>query len=253
MSALSESHRLLPGPTLAEMVAEKILGKILADHMSPGERLPSARELGEEFGVSRTVIREAVSSLVARGVIETRSGVGLRVGSVSTSLVSDALTLFLRINNGGLEYQQVHEVRHLLELEVVRLACERATDADLEEIRQTHERMLAGLAEPERVAELDVDFHRQIAVATHNPLYVVVLDSLHGVLVEARRGAVLSPNRGRHAAGFHQRVLDAVLRRDADAAVAAMGSHLDDVAAHWATMQEARTDGSTELSRASTD
>lgn len=243
------STRILPGPTLAEQVAEQILNKILAAGMSPGEPLPSARELGEEFGVSRTVVREAVSSLVARGVIETRSGVGLRVGNVSSELVSDALSLFLRIN-GGLDYQQVHEVRHLLELEVVRLACERASDEDLEEVRRTHEQMMGALAAPETAAKLDVNFHRQLAVATHNPLYVVVLDSLHGVLIEARRGAVLSPSRARHAAEFHQGILDAVLRRDCEAAEKAMERHLDDVAAHWATMQKGRK-GAAELSRAS--
>ncbi|WP_165824571.1 FadR/GntR family transcriptional regulator [Micromonospora globispora] len=230
-----EDATVLPGPTLAEQVADQILSKILGERLAPGAPLPSAREMGEEFRVSRTVIREAISSLAARGIVETRSGVGVRVGQVNSDRVTDALCLFMRLN-GGFDYKHVHEVRHLLELEVVGLACERGTDEDLERIRDAHARMVEGLSSPDAI-RLDVAFHRQIAVATHNPLYCVVLDSLQGVLLEARRGAAHSPSRGQHAAELHERILDAILQRDRDAAVLAMTRHLDDVAAHWASMQ----------------
>jgi Transcriptional regulators len=233
-----ETAAVTLGPTLAEQVAEQILSKILSERLKPGAMLPSAREMGEEFRVSRTVIREAISSLAARGVVESRSGVGVRVGQLNSDRITDALSLFIRLN-GGFDYRHVHEVRHLLELEVVGLACERGTDENLERIRDAHARMVEGVSSPD-VIRLDVAFHRQIAVATHNPLYCVVLDSLQGVLVEARRGAAQSPSRAKHAAAFHQKILDAILNRDREAAVLAMSQHLDDVAENWASMQHDR-------------
>ena len=73
-----------------------MLETILSQRLQVGDRLPSERELGEQFGVSRTVVREAVRALVAKGVIEVRSGSGLRVAAVDAAAVSESMSLYLR-------------------------------------------------------------------------------------------------------------------------------------------------------------
>src|ERR671925_600852 len=83
-------------PRLSDKVAEMMLNTILSRRLTVGDRLPSERELGEQFGVSRTVVREAVRALVAKGVIEVRSGSGLRVAAVNASTVQESMSLFLR-------------------------------------------------------------------------------------------------------------------------------------------------------------
>src|SRR5438094_2016592 len=93
-------------PRLSDKVAEMMLDTILSRRLAAGDRLPSERELGEQFGVSRTVIRGAVRALVAKGVIEVRSGSGLRVAAVDASNVRESLSLFLR--GGALDYEKVH-------------------------------------------------------------------------------------------------------------------------------------------------
>ena len=93
-------------PRLSDKVAAMMLETILSRRLRPGDRLPSERELGEQFGVSRTVIREAVRELVAKGVIEVRSGSGLRVAPVDASTVREAMLLFLR--GASVDFEKVH-------------------------------------------------------------------------------------------------------------------------------------------------
>ena len=82
-------------PRLSDKVADMMLKTILSERLSVGDRLPSERELGEQFGVSRTVVREAVRALAAKGVIEVRTGSGLRVAAVNAAAVSESMSLFL--------------------------------------------------------------------------------------------------------------------------------------------------------------
>src|SRR5687767_11964606 len=81
-------------PRLSDKVADMMLATILSNRLQVGDRLPSERELGEQFGVSRTVVREAVRALVAKGVIEVRSGSGLRVAAVDAAAVSESMSLY---------------------------------------------------------------------------------------------------------------------------------------------------------------
>ncbi|MGF3031688.1 FadR/GntR family transcriptional regulator, partial [Microbacterium alcoholitolerans] len=118
-------------------MTESMLATIASGGFAPGDWLPSERELSDQFGVSRTVIREAVRGLEAKGVVEVRSGRGVRVAHVSSSRVSESLQLYL----SGAQSQQllgppeISEVRATLELRLVELACEKATEADLDEIQ----------------------------------------------------------------------------------------------------------------------
>ena len=157
-------------PRLSDKVAEMMLETILSRRLAVGERLPSERELGEQFGVSRTVVREAVRALVAKGVIEVRSGSGLRVAAAA---------------------------RH------------------------------------------DLEFHRVIARATHNDLFLVLMDSIGTSLIDIRR-----ENLGSGAAletlDQHARIFERIARHDVDGARAAMSAHLDGVATVWKEQRAAR-------------
>src|SRR5918992_728341 len=128
-------------PRLSDKVAGMMLETILSNRLSVGDRLPSERELGEQFGVSRTVVREAVRELVAKGVIEVRSGSGLRVAAVAASAVSESMSLFLRCRT--IDFEKVHEVRALLEVHIAGLAAERAGTDDIAALRVVHDRMQA--------------------------------------------------------------------------------------------------------------
>jgi DNA-binding FadR family transcriptional regulator len=219
-------------PRLSDKVAEMMLQTILSKRLNVGDRLPSERELGEQFGVSRTVVREAVRELVAKGVIEVRSGSGLRVAAVDASAVSESMSLFLR--GGTLDFEKVHEVRRVLEVHIAGLAAERARPEDLAALRAVHERMQADTGDVETAARDDLEFHRMIARATHNELYLVLLDSIGGSQIDIRR-----ENLGSGSAPAtleqHAQVLDRIAAHDPEGARHAMAAHLDGVATWWRT------------------
>jgi GntR family transcriptional repressor for pyruvate dehydrogenase complex len=223
-------------PRLSDKVAEMMLDTILSRRLQVGDRLPSERELGEQFGVSRTVVREAVRALVAKGVIEVRSGSGLRVAAVDAAAVTESMSLYLR--GGALDFEKVHEVRALLEVHIAGVAAERATDADLARLREVHERMERERADVEAAARDDLEFHRVIAGATQNDLYLLLMDSIGAALIDIRR-----ENLGSGSAPMtlsqHESVLDRVAAGDADGAREAMAAHLEGVADWWRKHQHA--------------
>jgi GntR family transcriptional repressor for pyruvate dehydrogenase complex len=212
-------------PRLSDVVSDKLLAAIRDAHLAPGAKLPSERELGDQFGVSRTVIREAIRHLAARGVLDVRSGSGATVAKVDGSNVSDALALFLA-RTGLPDPRKIHEVRDLIETETARLAAERATEDHLAEIRRTHERLDTLHDDPEGAAEADVAFHRSIAQATENELFVVLVDAVGDVMMDIRRATVWKPGRVRVGFEYHGRILVAIERRDPEGAVRAMSDHL---------------------------
>jgi GntR family transcriptional regulator, transcriptional repressor for pyruvate dehydrogenase complex len=219
-------------PRLSDKVADMMLETIVSKRLKPGDRLPSERELGEQFGVSRTVVREAVRALVAKGLIEVRSGSGLRVAAVDASAVSESMSLYIH-GSGDLDYPKVHEVRTMLEVQMAGLAAQRRTEDDIARLTEACERMEASIANVEVAARADVEFHREIAKATHNELYLVMLDAVGDALVEIRRGNLKRPGSMEFALDQHRRILDAIATGATRKAREAMREHLDRVEATW--------------------
>jgi GntR family transcriptional repressor for pyruvate dehydrogenase complex len=230
-----ESARTLFGlvarePRLSDKVAELMLETILSRKLEVGDRLPSERELGEQFGVSRTVVREAVRSLVAKGIIEVQSGSGLRVSAVGVAAVSESMSLFLR--GGTLDFEKVHEVRALLEVHIAGVAAERATEGDVERLREVHERMSRETDDVESAARDDLEFHRRIAGATQNDLYLLLMDSIGSALIDIRRDN-LGSGSAQTTLEQHEQILKSIATHDPAGARSAMQQHLDGVARWW--------------------
>jgi GntR family transcriptional repressor for pyruvate dehydrogenase complex len=226
------------GPTLSDRVTESVLEMITSAALKPGDRLPSERDLGTRFGVSRTVVREAMRSLAAKGVLEVRTGSGAVVGRVGAEQASAALRLYVQTSHRSedgtsFDYEQIDEVREMLEARVARIAATRATDEDVAELTAVHKQLVRAKADPEAASQLDVAFHRLIAVSTHNPLYLVMLDSIEPVLLEIRRMTLRVPGRPHRAVSAHGRILDRIVARDAEGAELAMIQHLEESRAVW--------------------
>jgi len=219
-------------PRLSDKVADLMLETILSRKLKAGDRLPSERELGEQFGVSRTVIREAVRSLVAKGIIEVQSGSGLRVAAVGPAAVRESMSLFLRA--GKLDFEKVHEVRALLEVHIAGVAAERATAVDLEGLGKVHERMRSESADGdvEAAARDDLEFHRLIAAATQNDLYLLLMDSIGSALIDIRRDN-LGSGSAPTTLEQHEEILRSISAGDVTSARSSMQRHLEGVAEWW--------------------
>ena len=221
--------RLAREPSLTDRVLLHLLDSIASGRLRPGDRLPSERELGDMFGVSRTVVREAVRSLQAKGVVDVRSGRGATVVAVPATHLTETLKLFLTGARGSdaVAPEQISEIRAMLEVRIVELACDRTTDHELAAMGAAIEAMEAD-EDAQMASEHDVAFHRLIAVATHNPLFVILLDSVGDVLIEIRHRSLIIEGRKARAVEQHRQILEALMARDPRDAVAAMKNHLDD-------------------------
>lgn len=227
-------------PTLSDRVTESVLQMITSNALKPGDRLPSERDLGVRFGVSRTVVREAVRSLAAKGVLDVRSGSGAIVARVGHDTASQTLRLFVQGSRGPdddeLHYEQINDVREMLETRVARIAARAAQPADHERLRELHKQMKAAKGDVELASSLDVAFHREIAVATRNPLFVVIIDSIEPALLEIRRKTLGSPGRPNRALRAHALILERIVAGDPQGAEEAMNEHLADSRAVWARL-----------------
>jgi GntR family transcriptional repressor for pyruvate dehydrogenase complex len=214
---------------LYEQVANKIETTIVARHYKPQDRLPSERDLAESFAVSRTVIREAMKLLEARGLIEILTGNGVFVSQPDTSVVTRSLGMYLHLQGTVQDSEfKVHELRRILEVEIAGLAAERATEAELDQLRQIIERMSAADQPREQVAMLDLEYHITLAQATHNEMismvYEPVIEYLRQQLLLAWQRYDRSPEVFNQQ---HRALYEAVRDHEPTRARAAMTAHLD--------------------------
>jgi GntR family transcriptional repressor for pyruvate dehydrogenase complex len=229
----SDSGKIHRKPRLADKVAESILETIRSQGLEPGTSLPAERELGLQFGVSRTVIREAIRSLSSKGVVTVVSGSGVKVVAVDVGTVRESMLNF--VQGGNFDYDKVDEVRRAIEVAVAAYAAERGTSDDISRIELTVEAMEQSIADLDACVQADLEFHRALAGATHNDLFVALHDSIGETLVEVRRRKLArNVAQRRHCAAAHRAILRAVASHDAPAAREAMQAHLRDLHAEWA-------------------
>jgi GntR family transcriptional repressor for pyruvate dehydrogenase complex len=221
-------------PRLADRVADTLRDTIVSGELRPGDALPSERDLSQQFGVSRTVIREAVRSLSGKGLLEAVGGSGVRVLAVNADTVGESMRHL--VLGAELDYPKVDEVRRVIEVAAAGFAAERATPQDAAVIESALGAMSDRLDDLETCVQADLAFHRGLAVATHNELFLLLHDSLGQSLLEVRRRNMGSGGmaRRRRTVAAHRRILAAVKRRDPERARAMMREHLGQVKDAWA-------------------
>jgi GntR family transcriptional repressor for pyruvate dehydrogenase complex len=220
---LSDLPRIIRGERLSDKVASALTESIVSGRFGVGERLPSERELCERFGVSRPVVREAVRSLIAKGLLADHPRRGHVVSELGRDAVTESLTFYLR--GQQLDYGKLMEVRVLVEVENAGLAAERASPEQLAELRDAAARLRPQL-DAEAAALADVEFHRAIATGTGNEFLGVLLDSIREALITVQLPTLADPKIVRSARRAHAEILERIEARDGDGARAAMRAHL---------------------------
>ena len=212
---------------LYERVVEKVLDLIANNTWKPGNRLPPERELSEAFGVSRTVVREAVKALEARGVLESTTGSGVSVRQVDFNMVSQSLQTYMQLANRTDFEIRLNEVRRVLEVEMVALAAARRTPEQLVQLHQICQQMRASGNSAKQMAELDFRLHVTLADATQNELFKVLLAPL---INQLREQIILTwqdfPRPVDLVFEQHETIVAAVAAGDAEAGRQAMIKHL---------------------------
>lgn len=221
-------YKVVQSSRLYEQIVEQIEQSVQRGDLKAGDQLPAERELAEQFGVSRTAVREAVKALREKGLVEAYPGKGTFITSGSSNPMRQSLDRMMRSANVDAKSSLV-EVREILEPEIATLAAARATEESLNSLREAVAVMDAAKRDPDAYIEADLDFHLELAEAASNPLILSLIDSIVGVLREQRMRIFEvegGPDRGQY---HHKKILEAMERRDAEGAREAMRAHLRQV------------------------
>lgn len=214
----------LTSRTLADMLAF-----IQKRNYDPGERLPSERELSERFGVGRGVVREALSVLESLRYLTRKPNSGVYLSPTPERASLETLSLFseLGISLTTDKLQEALEVRRIVELQAMALACTRRTDEDLALLDSVVERFDAAIAgSGESTADLDYEFHMALFQAAHNTVLTQMVYPFY--LMSAHRRATFFADKARSGMSNaqHRVLVQCVRERDAERGQRVMGEHI---------------------------
>ncbi len=202
-------------------VLEKIGSRIVGGDFGPSAVLPNEAELGQEFGASRSVIREAVKSLAAKGLLESKTRTGIRaLPAVYWNLLDPQVLAWRFSAMAPAKFsREIFEIRGIIEPQAAALAAERCTAAELAEIEAAYLAMESAEVPGNAAIQADLRFHRAILAGAHNDLLLQMGNLIGaGLLVSYR----LSSESFIVFLPLHKLVLEAIAARDADSARAAM-------------------------------
>ena len=213
-------------PASHELVLEQVRRAIQLGRFDAGTRLPPERELAQQFGVSRTTVREALRVLQGEGLVQVRRG--RNGGSVVVSPRASRAEIARHLSRRLAEIEVVVDFRLIVEPAAARLAAERRTRRDVSRLRglvAAMDELVAGPdGAPSRFFALDSELHHSIAEATRSPLLVAAVDDVRAQLFTPIGGIFLALHPT--ANELHHELVDAVEARDAAAAEATMREHI---------------------------
>jgi len=213
---------------LYERIVSQIEQRIESGELKIGDQLPPERELADQFAVSRTAVREAVKALRQKGLVEIRPGRGTFITNGASDTIRNSLGMLMKMGatkgSGNLV-----EVREILEPEIAALAATRITGEYISAMQDAVNVMDTALDNVDVFVEADLDFHLALAEGTQNPYIPILMDSIIDLLREQRKRTGLTKGGLQRGQIHHKKILDAVNRRDAQAARQAMQDHLKQV------------------------
>ena len=193
-----------------------VLGEgIVTGRYPVGSSIPPEPALGEALGVSRTVVREAIKSLVAKGIVSTGPKVGTRVLPAEqwNWFDPDVVAWQSKVGLTREFLRDLQELRRVVEPAAVRLAAERATPADIAEIEAAYAGMKAAIEQGGDYVASDLRFHQGLLKACHNRMLVQMGKAVGALLRTSFEISTSKPDGPRESLPLHRAVLDAVLAR----------------------------------------
>ena len=212
---MAEQHK----KSLSRQVMEAIEKMIREREMGPGDVLPTETQIAEELSVSKSSVREAIKMLEALGVVEIRRGLCTVISENPEQGYLNVMLAHLYLTSGGGE--ELQTFRQTVEAAYTELAIDQATEEDKEQIAQALETFRENLHNGTLTSEDDLAFHTQILKATHNS-FMISLGSALNALFRESIGVSIQTN-AHLALADHEKICDAIQRRDKSAAREAIG------------------------------
>jgi DNA-binding FadR family transcriptional regulator len=229
LQAANEDDGGLKSIGLVDQVIAYLRDHVAAEQLRPGSRLPSETTISNMLGVSRPVVREAMRTLAATGLVEMAVGKRATIVPVDGGMMSRVISNAVLI--GQANEKDILELRRGVEIAMVVLAAQHRTDAQAAELEKIAVEMARQIDDGDRYLELDLKLHVTLAEATGNPLYSLLIDALRQLILVA-----MSTGRERwsqiegldRVQELHEAIVKAVVAGDPAAAASAMAQHFDD-------------------------
>ena len=216
--------------TLTADIYRKLVAQIIRGTWAPGEKIPPERLLGQQLGVGRASLREALKALEIMGMIETRLGDGTYVCRRSEFLSRPLLWAIT--SSSETEVHELVEARRLIEAELAALAAERAGGDDLKRIGSYLDKMEVA-DQPADFLEADIEFHLAIGQAAHNSILLNALHLIRNLLLDWIGNTLKVEGVAAKALDHHKAIFMAIAKRNPQGARSAMQVHLEDMAKYY--------------------
>jgi GntR family transcriptional regulator, transcriptional repressor for pyruvate dehydrogenase complex len=223
---------------LSASVAAQIEEMVTSGQLQNGRRLPSERRLAELLSVSRGSVREAITELEVKGLVTRRPGTGTHIRRPPHSLFTGPI-----VSGAGLsdrETTELLDLREAIEPGIAARAAERASTADIEEIRTLARAFENSGEDVERRMQLDAEFHQAIARAAHNALLGGLVERFMNALDATRRTTAQTESRFRMSKTAHRKIAAAIANGDPEAAEREMLEHVRAITAFLSGSQQRR-------------
>jgi GntR family transcriptional regulator, sialic acid-inducible nan operon repressor len=218
----------IPRRKLSQEVLDRLLARITSGEYAAGDQLPSERQLMEMFRVGRPAIREAMQTLSHMGLVSITHGERARVTPITAAKVmgqvGESAKHFLANAPENLEH--LKEARVFFEVGMVRLATERASDADIARLERRLQEHRDALTDLSGFLDSDMAFHREIAAISGNPIYAAVAQAMFDWLAVYHVSLLRAVGAEQITIDEHERIFNGIAKRDAEEAAAAMSDHL---------------------------
>ncbi|MEA4855387.1 FadR/GntR family transcriptional regulator [Solidesulfovibrio sp.] len=230
---------------ISTLIIRQIREAILQGQIKSGEALPPEKDLVQQFGVSKHTLREALRTLEGMGLIDIRRGAGGGpvVTEVNPETARDFLQSFFHFQN--ISIRDLSDVRKIIEPYLARRAAETFDAKDTQDLLDLHEECQKVYREDKNLvgAKAEINFHILLARKTGNPILVMILDFVNSLLTDVKHH--LKPGRlfSEKVLGAHQHIIDAIVRKDGEAASKAMYNHISQVERELENVRQAVESG----------
>lgn len=218
----------IPRTRLYEVVAEEMEKAILDGAYEIGSRLPSEQSLANQFEVSRNVVREALKVLQERGLVQVLDGSGAFVARPNPEQTTNALGRYIRMIGVTSALDALYETRIAIEGMNARLAAERATEEQIQELDDILEVMRQNIGSHEMWTRADLDFHISIARATNNPFQALLLEPIVDEMREVISEGFVKPGATHSGLESHEKLMKNIKDRNPEEAYRTMTAHLQE-------------------------
>jgi GntR family transcriptional repressor for pyruvate dehydrogenase complex len=214
---------------LSDEIVKQVKETLFAGKLQAGDRLPTERELAEKFETSRASVREALRTLEQEGMVNIKKGAsgGIFIADLNHGPVTKSFQTLLYFKK--ITIHNIAEARLIFEPEAARLAAERATAGDLQELAEVIEEMSKSVKARALPSSFDLRFHQIIARAADNPILEMLAESMLAVASKTITELHPSVDTLRHVLTSHRKVFEAIRRRDGKLAYRVMRDHIIDV------------------------